>query len=340
MYALVTGGGGFLGQYIVEQLLARGDKVRVFCRKNHECFRQFSADVNLGDLRDIKCVESACEGIDTVFHTAAIAGISCDKRPFWEINVTGTQNLLNACRKKGVKKFVFTSSPSVVFDGNDQKGIDETASYPAKWLAHYPETKAKAEQIVLKSNGEGGLFTCAIRPHLIWGPRDRHLFPRLIDRAEHGKLQRIGDGTNLIDITYVENAAAAHLQAADALVAGNRVGGNTYFISQDEPVNCWDFINRLLGIANLPPIDRAISFQSAWRTGTFLEFLYKIFRIPSEPKLTRFVTLELARSHWFNISRAKNDFGYKPLISTEEGLERLAKAIKQAQSAECKVQRL
>ncbi|MDR1384356.1 MAG: NAD-dependent epimerase/dehydratase family protein [Planctomycetaceae bacterium] len=328
MYALVTGGSGFLGKYIVEQLLARGDKVRVLCRKDQGCFRQRDVDIYLGDLRDNDSVDKATQEIDAVFHTAAMSGISCRKKLFWDTNATGTFLLVNACFKNHVKKFIYTSSPSVVFNGNNQLGINESTPYPAQWLAHYPETKAKAEQLVLASNGKQGLLTCAIRPHLIWGPRDHHIFPRLIERAKQGKLKRIGDGTNMVDITYVENAAIAHLQAADALTAGSRVAGNAYFISQDKPVNCWDFINRLLSLVQLPPVERAISFESAWRTGTFLEFFYNILRLKSEPHLTRFLVLQLARSHWFDISRAKNDFGYKPLISTDEGLERLAQEVK------------
>jgi nucleoside-diphosphate-sugar epimerase len=266
--------------------------------------------------------------VDVVFHTAAMAGISCRKKLFWDINMIGTLFLINACLKNHVKKFVYTSSPSVVFDGNDQIGINESAPYPAQWMAYYPEPKAKAEQLVLASNGKQGLLTCAIRPHLIWGPRDRHIFPRLIHHAKLGKLKRIGDGTNIVDITYVENAATAHLQAADALTAGSRVAGRAYFISQGEPVNCWDFINKLLSLVPLPPVERSISFESAWRTGTFLEFFYRLLRLKAEPHLTRFLVLQLARSHWFDISRAKNDFGYKPIVSTEEGLERLAHEIK------------
>ncbi|MDR1494047.1 MAG: NAD-dependent epimerase/dehydratase family protein [Planctomycetaceae bacterium] len=328
MYALVTGGNGFLGKYIVEQLLARGDKVRVFCRKNQDFCCLENIDVCLGDLRDVDDVNKATQNVDIVFHTAAMAGISCRKKMFWDINATGTLLLINACLNNHVKKFIYTSSPSVVFDGNNQNGINESTPYPAQWLAHYPETKAKAEQIVLASNGKQELLTCAIRPHLIWGPRDRHIFPRLIERAKQKKLKRIGDGTNIVDITYVENAATAHLQAADALTAGSRVAGNAYFISQGEPVNCWGFINRLLSLVQLPPIERSISFESAWRTGMFFEFFYNVLRLKAEPNLTRFLVLQLARSHWFDISRAQNDFGYKPLISTEEGLERLAREVK------------
>lgn len=328
MYTLVTGGGGFLGQYIVEQLLARGDKVRVFCRNRHESLEHLPIDMKIGNLSNRQEVKEACEGVDVVYHAAARPGISCRWQPFYETNTLGTLHLIDACVKNGVKKLVYTSSPSVVFDGNDQEGIDESFPYPDRWLAHYPRTKALAEQMVMKANGRDGLLTCALRPHLIWGPRDRHLIPRLIDRAKKGRLRRIGDGTNMIDITYVENAAAAHLQAADALTVGSRVAGNCYFISQGKPVNCWDLINELLILAKLPLVTRSVSFVCAWRNGTILENCYGLLGLRGEPVITRFLVLQLARSHWFNISRAQNDFGYNPIISTEEGLARLAAEMK------------
>ncbi len=324
MYALVTGGGGFLGQYIVKQLLERGDKVRVFCRNHHASFDGLKIDVQLGDLRKPADVQAACQGVDIVYHTAAQAGISCHWRPFFETNAIGTLYIIDACVKSSVQKLVYTSSPSVVFDGNDQEGIDESFPYPSNWLAHYPRTKALAERMVLTANGREGLLTCALRPHLIWGPGDCHLIPRLIARAKQGKLCRIGGGTNMVDITYVENAANAHLLAGDALFDGSPVAGNCYFISQGMPVNCWDLINELLTIAKLPLITRSISFQSAWRRSVFLENCYGLLGFRGEPAITRFLVMQLARSHWFNISRAKSDFGYRPTVSTEEGLARLA----------------
>ena len=324
MYALVTGGSGFLGQYIVRQLLARGDKVRVFCRNHHPFFDQLEVDVQLGDVSLLADMRKACQGIDIVYHTAVVAGISCRWEPFFETNTLGTLCVIDGCVKNGVKKLVYTSSPSVVFNGKNQEGIDESAPYPADSYAHYPQTKALAERMLLSANGRDGLLTCALRPHLIWGPGDCHLFPRLIARAKQGKLRRIGDGTNMIDITYVENAAHAHLLAGDALFEGSPVAGSSYFISQGKPVNCWDFINELLTIAKLPLITKSVSYRSAWLKGLFLENWYGLLKFRGEPAMSRFLAMELARSHWFDISRAKNDFGYRPIVSTEEGLQRLA----------------
>lgn len=327
MLALVTGAGGFLGRYVAEQLLDRGDRVRSFSRQRHGALDALGIDTLQGDLRDADAVARACEGVDVVFHTAGVAGIWGSWKHFHGINTIGTQNVVAACRQHGVPRLVYTSSPSVTFDGSDQRGIDESAPYPTKWLCHYPHSKALAEQQVLAANDEGRLMTCSLRPHLIWGPRDQHLIPRLLARARSGKLLRVGDGSNHVDMVYVENAAVAHLQAADALRAGSPVCGRAYFISQGDPVNCWDWINEILELAEVEPVRKAISLKSAWRIGVVLETSYGLFRLRSEPPMTRFLAAQLATSHYFDITRARHDFGYEPLISTAEGMRRLAASL-------------
>lgn len=336
MHALVTGGGGFLGRYIVEQLVGRGDRVRTINRSDHPELRELGVETVQGDVGWPDDIYPACEGIDCVFHTAATAGIWGSAKQYEDNNVGGTETLLDACRHHGVRRLVFTSSPSVTFDSGDQCGVDERAPYPIKWLADYPRTKAWAERIALSANGADGLRTCALRPHLIWGPRDGHLVPRLIERARAGRLRRIGDGTNLIDITYVENAAQAHLLAADMLddeahaSKASRVAGKAYFISQGERVNCWLWINEVLALAGLPPVEKSLSFKSAWRLGAAYEAAYRFFRIENEPPMTRFLAAQLATSHWFDISAARRDLGYEPRVSTEEGMRRLGEWLRGA----------
>ncbi len=324
MNVLVTGAGGFLGRYIAEQLRARGDRVRVFSRKRYEELERLGVETVVGDLRDRGAVVRACDGIDTVFHVAAVTGLGGPWRHYFETNTLGTRNVLRGCVEAGVPRLVYTSSPSVTFDGGDQCGVDESAPYPARWLAHYPHSKALAEQAVLEANGRDGLLTCSLRPHLIWGPRDRHLVPRLIDRARRGRLRRVGDGTNLIDMVYVENAASAHLLAADALKPGAPPAGRAYFISQGEPVGCWQWIDELLALAGLPPVTKAVSLNAAWRIGWLLEHLWAALRLRRDPPMTRFLAAQLATSHYFDISAARDDFGYAPHVATEEGMRRLA----------------
>ncbi len=324
MKALVTGAGGFLGLYLVEQLLARGDEVRTYSRRTYASLDALNVDAVQGDLQNKAATIAACEDVDVVFHNAGVAGIWGPWQHYHGINTVGSQNILQGCQQHGVKALVYTSSPSVTFNGDHQSGVDESEPYPDNWLCHYPHSKALAEQEILKANDAHGLKTCALRPHLIWGPRDQHLIPRLLDRARTGKLRIVGDGANMIDMIYVENAAHAHLLAADALLAGSdKVAGNAYFLSQDQPVNCWDWINEILQLAGAPQVTRRIPFKTAWRIGAAMEAVYKVCRIQSEPRMTRFLAAQLARDHYFDISAAKNDFGYQPQISIEEGMQRL-----------------
>ncbi len=329
MYALVTGAGGFLGRYIAEQLVARGDQVRSFSRGDYPELGKLGIQLVQGDLRDPPAVARACAGVDVVFHTAGVAGIWGPRDYFHGINARGTQNVIAGCLRHDVRKLVYTSSPSVTFDGSDQLRVDESAAYPERWLCHYAHSKALAEQQVLAANVDARLATCALRPHLIWGPRDEHLIPRLLDRARRGRLIQVGNGTNLVDISYVENAATAHLQAADALDHESPVAGQAYFLSQGEPVNCWDWIGEILQIADLPPIKRSISQVGAWRVGHLLELTYRTLGLRTEPSMTRFLAAQLATSHYFDISKAQRDFGYKPHISTKEGMRRLTQWLRE-----------
>ena len=323
MHALVTGANGFLGRYLVEQLVARGDRVTAFIRRPDAQLQALGVTTALGDLTDASAIRTACQGVDTVFHVAARAGLGGPWKSYFEPNVLGTRNVLAACQASGVQKLIFTSSPSVTFDGTDQRGVDERAPYPTRWLAHYPHSKAIAEQEVLAAN-QPNLLTCALRPHLIWGPRDSHLIPKLIDRARSGRLRRVGSGDNLIDTIFVENAAAAHLQACDALQPNSPVAGQAYFLSQGEPVNCWQWINELLALAQLPPVTKSISLRAAWAIGSVCETAWKLAGRASDPPMTRFLAAQLATHHYFDISKARRDFGYSPLISHAAGMQRLA----------------
>jgi nucleoside-diphosphate-sugar epimerase len=280
----------------------------------------------MGDLTDAAAVQAAVAGCGIVYHVAAKAGVWGAYRDYHAANVTGTESILAACRKCNVSRLVYTSSPSVVYAGGDVEGIDESAPYPRRFEAHYPHTKAIAERMVLEANGPA-LATVALRPHLIWGPGDPHLIPRLIARAKRGKLRRIGKTPKKVDVIYIDNAALAHVQAGEKLSAGSVVAGKAYFLSQGEPVFLWDFINRILTDAGLASVERSIPFRVAWCAGLAFEWAYSLLRLKGEPPMTRFVARQLATAHWFDISAAQHDFGYQAVVSTEEGLRRLAARI-------------
>ena len=323
MKALVTGGGGFLGLYIVEQLRAAGHDVRVLSRGNYPALTALNVETQQGDIRDAAGVDQACRGIDAVFHVAAVPGVWGSWQTYHGINTTGTLNVISACQRNGVQRLIYTSSPSVVFDGADHINADESLTYPTKWLCHYPHSKALAEQAILAANRPNELRTVALRPHLIWGPRDNHLIPRLIQKARTGRLRRVGNGNNVVSISYVENAAAAHLQAEASLRNSVKSAGRAYFINEPDSVNLWDWIDLVLNLAGLPPVTRSLSAATAWRIGSVLETAWSIFRIKGEPPMTRFVAAQLSGSHSYSIEAARRDFGYTPLVSVDEGLRRM-----------------
>ena len=321
---LVTGGGGFLGRYIVEQLLSRGDNVRVFSRSDYPELRAMGVEVFQGDLQNKTDVEKACINQDVVFHVAALPGVWGSFKKYYAVNVLGTENVLSGCLKSGVQKLIYTSSPSVVFDGTSHENANERLPYPEKYLTHYPHTKATAEKRVLESNGVQGLMTCALRPHLIWGPRDNHLIPRLLEKAKSGRLRRVGDGSNVVSMSYVENVAAAHLQAEVALCKNSPVCGEAYFINEKNGVNLWDWIDEILKQNGLPAIKKSISAKAAWRIGAVMEFFYTMLPFLSgEPPMTRFVALQLSQSHSYDVGKAERDFGYSPIVEVDEGMCRM-----------------
>lgn len=327
MKALVTGGGGFLGRYIVKNLLAKNIEVRILGRSLHQDLVDAGVEQISADIRDADKVQEACRGMDCVFHTAALAGIWGDPKVFESINITGTRNILKSCLDEGVSYLVHTSSPSVVFDGKDQVMLNEQTPYPKNYLCDYPRTKAISEAEVLAENKNGKLETVALRPHLIWGLGDNHLIPRLIDRARAGKLRIVGEGNNDVDMVHVQNAADAHILALDALKEG-RAAGEAYFITNGEPVRLWPWINDLLGSLSIPKVEKRISWSAATKVGSIFEWFYKTFGIQSEPRMTRFLAAQLATHHTYSIDKAQRDLNYDPKVSMEAGLQELIKSYK------------
>ena len=300
----------------------RGDEVRTLSRNPHSQLDELGVESILGDVADRTIVQRAVQGCDIVFHTAAKAGIWGPYSEYYRSNVEGTRNVVAACQDLGVERLVFTSSPSVVFNGDDLEGVDESIPYARKFEAAYPKTKAEAERIVLSNNSDI-LATVSIRPHLIWGPGDTNLLPRIIARAQTGRLRRIGRTNPLIDPIYIDNAAEAHLLAADRLAPGSPIAGKIYFVTQGTPLPLWEMINGMLHAAQLPPVDRSVPAGIAMSLGLLMEGIYRIARRTEDPPATRFLVRELSTSHWFNNDAARRDLGYEPRVTIEEGLRRL-----------------
>ena len=310
--ALVTGGGGFLGKTIVRQLLEQGAEVTILSRSHYPEVEEMGAKSLQLDISQKAGLKEACEGMDVVFHVAALAGVWGPRERYFSINVEGTRNMLDAARAAGVPKFVYTSSPSAVWNGEDEEYItEEDTTYPTTFMTAYPESKAEAEKLVLAANCPE-MAVCALRPHLIWGPGDPHLVPRILDRYK--RLRMIGDGNNLVGICHVENGAHAHLLAADKLSPDSVIAGKAYFITDIQPVNMWNWINLLLERLGKEPIYRKISAERAFTLGRFLEWVWRTFRLSGEPFMTRFVARQLSSSHYYNLTAAQEELGYTELV--------------------------
>ncbi len=321
--ALVTGGTGFLGRRIVDRLLLEGRAVTVCGRTPAPDLEARGVRFLHADLGDTDAVRAACAGAETVFHVAAKVGVWGPAAEYHRANVLGTRAVIEGCRRHGVRRLVYTSTPSVVYNGRDLAGADESLPLTRACPSPYPLTKAAAEAEVLAAHS-GGLCTVALRPHLIWGPGDPHLVPRILARARAGRLRIVGDGRNRVDMVHVENAADAHLEAEAALAApASPAGGRAYFITNGEPVVIWDWINQLLVALGERPVNRRVPLAVARAAGAALEAAWSLLPLRGEPPMTRFVAEELAKDHWFDISAARRDLGYEPRIGMAAGTRML-----------------
>lgn len=340
----VTGASGFIGGKIAERLLAEGRRVRVLARRPLPHLEALGAEVIPGDLDNPDALRRGCLGAETVFHVAGRVGVWGSRREFFAVNVGGTENVLKACREARVTRLVYTSSPSVVYNGGDLAGIDESAPLCERAPCAYPTSKAAAERLVLEAHGPH-LATVALRPHLVWGPGDKNVVPRVLALARAGRLKIIGAGRNKVDLTHIANVVDAHLLAESALGPGGGVpsprkaadegvrppsnpGGRAYFITNGEPVILWDWINQLLRGMGLPEITRHVPLPVAYAAGGLMEALWRVLPLQGEPPMTRFVAKEMATDHWFDISAAKRDLGYHPLVTIAAGTTELIEHLK------------
>ena len=347
--ALVTGGTGFLGRRIVERLLDQGRSVAVLARHPAPDLAQRGVRFICVSLDDTAAVAAACAGVETVFHVAAKVGVWGKYSDYFRTNVIGTRALLDGCRAQGVQNLIYTSTPSVVYNHHDLANANESLPLTTHCPSAYPLTKAIAEREVLAANSTS-LRTVALRPHLIWGVGDPHLVPRILERARSGRLRIVGDGKNRVDMVHVDNAVDAHLLAEAALVRSDNevrteivcnalrykpsapdksrsvagtAAGKAYFITNDEPVVLWDWVNGLLTALGERPISKRLSLRTASTVGAVCEALWHTLPLHGEPPMTRFVAAELAKDHWFDIAAAKRDLGYTPRLSMAEGTAQL-----------------
>ena len=327
MNILVTGGGGFMGMALIKRLIKEGHKVTSFSRGEYPLHWALGISSIKADIRDQKAVEKACKKRDVVFHLAAKVGIWGDYDSYYSTNVTGTQNVINACKKQGVKGIIFTSASSVVFDGSDLDGIDESYPYPESHGSHYAATKAMAERLIIEANSDT-LKTISLRPHLVWGPYDAHVIPGILKRISSGRLRRIGDQEHFIDTTYIDNMTDALLLAMVALESKPEATGKIFFITNGEPARVWDFVNSIIQIVGHEPVQKKIPEKAAMFAAGVAEWFHKTFKMKSEPFITRYAIKEMCTNHWFDISSAKEILGYTPRVSYAEGFKHLKDYLK------------
>jgi len=331
MKVLVTGGSGFLGQGLCRSLLAQGHAVFSLQRHHSDALVALGVTQVLGALDDVAKVRSTLAGVDAVMHNAAKASGWGVWQDFERTNVTGTAVLLAEARSAGIRRFVYTSTPSVVHAGTTpvRGGNEGNTPYATHFSAHYPHSKMLAERAVLAANAPD-FATVALRPRLIWGPGDTQLLPRLVERARAGRLRFIGDGSNRMDCTYIDNVVQAHLLALEHLQPGATCAGKAYFISNGEPMPIRDIVNGLLDAAGAPMVQSSVPFAMAYAAGMLCETLWRVFRATGEPPMTRFLAEQLSTEHWYDCSNARRDFGYVPQVSLAEGLRRLRDSLQKA----------
>jgi len=333
MTVLVTGASGFVGLALTHALVARGEHVRTLSRTTNRTLDELASTgaitITRGDLVDRDAVSRAAEGARAILHVGAKAGVWGPREEYLATNVGGTSNVLAVARARGITRVVYTSTPSVVHAGDDVAGLDESAPYATHFSTPYPESKAIAERAVLAANGTRlpngeALATCALRPHLVWGPGDTNLVPRIVERARAGRLALVNGGSSTIDATYIDSCVYAHLCALDHLAPDAACAGKPYFIAQGEPTTVRALVLGIVGAYGITARPRSIPLPIAKLAGTLIETGYRIARSKNEPPLTRFVAEQLGTSHWFDLSAAKRDLGYAAPVTTAEGLRRLA----------------
>ncbi len=318
---LVTGGGGFVGKSLIKKLLGNGYAVKSLSRSYYQELANIGVTCCQGDIGDnFDKIDSFFKDVYAVFHVASKVDMWGKYPDFYKTNVIGTQNIIKACKGNNVKYLIYTSSPSVIANDMGLKNVDATFPYPKKYDAFYPQTKAMAEKEIINAGKNNELLTMVLRPHLIWGPNDNNLIPTILNKAKNGKLRQIGDGENIVDCSYIEDCTDAHILALKALEKNPFLSSNVYFVTQDEHIKLWDFVNSILMAYDLAPVTKKVSKNLAFTLAKILESISKI--IPSfKPLFTKFLITEMTTDHYFNIEKTKQDLGYSPKYTIKEGIK-------------------
>jgi sterol-4alpha-carboxylate 3-dehydrogenase (decarboxylating) len=334
--SLVTGGGGFVGRALVAALVARGDRV-IVVEPHGTAFR---SDVRFErvDIRDTEALSALCQGVTSIFHNASLVHTKHNRvEDVWSVNLGGARSVLRAAWAARVPKLIYVSTASAVYAGQDIERGDESLPYSQKSQAPYADSKIAAEREILATSGQRGVLTCAIRPHVIFGPGDTRFLPAIVSRAKAGKLRlSVGLGNDkLSDFTYVDNLVDALLAADARLVPGSPVAGQAYFVTNGEPMPFFGFVAKVLAELGLPRIVGAVPYPLAYAAAALKEGLDTLRggTLNAEDGMSRFAVRYMVRHHYFDISKARRELGYAPRVTLEEGIRRTCRHLRQQELA-------
>ncbi|MEM6830199.1 MAG: NAD-dependent epimerase/dehydratase family protein [Bacteroidota bacterium] len=326
MKALIIGGSGFLGNYLVEELLKNNISVRVLSRTRRQDWDLQKIDFIQGNIEVREDVNRAVKGMDWVFLVAAKAGVWGSYQSYYHTNVKGAEYVIDASIAYEVSRLVYTSTPSVVTLNKPIRNGDESLPIPERFLNAYQKTKSIAEKRVLSATNDK-LQTVAIRPQAIWGDGDRHVLPGILKKVQSGSLSVVGDGTTITSVSYVRNVAWAHFLAA---TCEKKIGGNVYFINDEEPVKLWDWLQEYSNSIDLHfSLKKKVSSKVVYALAGILEFFYKISFRKTAPPLTRYGIAKVSNDFYFSIEKAKRDLGYYERYDLEDGKVHFKKYLNQ-----------
>jgi nucleoside-diphosphate-sugar epimerase len=317
--AFVTGGSGFIGGVLIERLRREGWGVRALARSDAAAakVRERGAEPVSGDLDDVEALKGGSVGCDVCFHAAAKVEDWGDPADFERLNVRGTANVIAAGRAAGVRRLVHVGTEAALTGGQALEGVDEGAPLRPDSPFLYSATKAKAERLVRDANGSD-IETVVVRPRFVWGRGDTTLLPAIAQLVRSGRFRWIGGSRHLTDTTHVDNAVEGLWLGATRARAGG-----VYFVTDGEPVVFRDFVTLMLATQGVNPPDKSVPAGVANAAAATAERAWRLLKRPGPPPVTRFAVWLSSKECTLDISRAREELGYRPVKSRDEGLAEL-----------------
>jgi nucleoside-diphosphate-sugar epimerase len=323
MRVLITGASSLIGAGVARSIAERGDEVVCFQRTPSARVAHPAVTEHLGDVRDVDALLAAAQGADAIVHVAAKVGVVGAWEDYRSVNVDGTANVVSVARNLGITRLVHVSSPSVAHGGEPIIGAGADRSVLGRDRAWYAESKALAERMALAAASDD-LGVVAIRPHLVWGPGDTQLVGRIVERARTGRLALVGGGRALVDTTYIDNAVSALVAALDAVAPTAACSGRPYVVANGEPRMIRELVAGICAAAAVPFAPRDVPLRIGTSVGSLVERVWPLLRRTDEPPITRFLAEQLGTAHWFDPRPARDDLGWTPTVTIDDGLARLA----------------